>query len=158
MMREAESSFGAATLVGLRLDAVVSSWHERDGARGQDPIHVWLHWQVQGWCQLHTPGSGDLGLYWQEPHDSYDMDRYGRVIVEAGGPELVVSACGRRVSAVSRLRRESPGGSVGVVLNFDGYALAAANLGDESSFTVWPDHDWQREGLRETRVEVGGSQ
>jgi hypothetical protein len=110
-----------------------------------------MRWEYQGWCQLHTSGSGELELTWAEPYESYDMGRYGRVVVEAAGLAVAVDACGRRLSSVSRLWEEPPGHSVGVVLDFEGYALAAANLGDELCFAVWPDQDWRRQGIRVVR-------
>lgn len=94
-----------------------------------------------------TSGTGELTLSWQEPYESYDMGKSGRVVVEPGGPSPLDQALGERLAHAQQLWQEPPGHYTGTLLGFDNVTIGLANLGDELVIEAWPHADWHQWGV-----------
>lgn len=137
MNGDPRSAVDPTTLVGVHLAELCSSWHVFDGVRDEEPMHVWLRWREAGWCQLQ-PGSGDLGISWENPYASYDVGEYGRVVDQPGGQAVLAGAVGTRLTRTGPLWMEPPGYFCGHLFDFGGSLIATANLGDELAFIGRP--------------------
>jgi hypothetical protein len=123
-------------LIGHTLMGVSSSWHEFEGRRCAQPVHVWLSFDGLGTLRLHTLnglviGSGDV-------YEPYDMGEHGRMLVEESSPTSLVDRVGDHVETVSRLYQAPPGATVGMVLHFQGGSVGMADLGDDLVVATWP--------------------
>jgi hypothetical protein len=128
-------------LAGMLL-GVTASWHEQEGARSSEPVHVWISVERVGTVRLHTPGDGTLEIAVGDPYDPYDMQECGGVSV-GEGPDALVERVGQRIEDVSRLRQDPPGMEVGIVLHFREGPVGIANLGDELVIDRWPGDTWK---------------
>lgn len=128
-------------IVGDTLAGVSSSWHELEGRRTEEPVHVWLCLAGLGNLRLSTLNG--LIITSVDVHEPYDMGVYGRVLVDRSGPGALIERVGERVEGVSRLEQSPPGSSVGMVLHFQRGSVGIADLGDELVVATWPG-DWAR--------------
>jgi hypothetical protein len=130
-------------LVGAVLRSVTASWHEYDGRRSGEPMHLWLDVDPGGWVQAHCAGDGSLLLTGQAPYGSYDMARYGTVVVDpAGVAAAVTGLLGQRIRGVEPLIDQQTGVPLGIVLAFDTAAIGVANVADELLVAAWPSSTW----------------
>lgn len=139
---DAHVSIDPETFVGRMLMSVSSSWHEFEGQRSTEPIHVWLSFDGLGTLQLHTVSG--LVITTDNPYEPYDMAEHGRVIVEPSGPAALTERVGERIEAVSRLNQSPPDMAVGVLLDFRGGSVGIADLEDELVVAAWPADAWRR--------------
>lgn len=132
-------------LAGHVLGDVTSSWHELDGRRSAEPVHVWLSVEELGTLRLHTLNG--LVITLDEVDDSVEMAEYGRIVVERGAPTALNSRLGERIERVSRLVQQPPGATVGMLLHFRHHAVGIADLGDVLMVAEWSAADWSSWGL-----------
>ena len=132
-------------LVGNTLKGLAAAWHEFEGKRSPEPIHVWLYLSELGAVQLHTLD----GLVISEGpvYEAYDMAEHGRVVLEQTGPAVLSGRIGERILNVSELAQSPPDMKVGVVLHMKGAAVGIAELGDELVFAEWPSTEWSVQGV-----------
>lgn len=132
-------------IVGHTLIGVSSSWHEFEGRRSAEPVHLWLSFDGLGTLRLHSLNG--LMITSDDVYDPDDMGEHGRILVEQSGPTSLVERVGEHVERVSRLDQAPPGASVGIVLHFPGGSVGIADLGDDLVVTTWPADSWAREGV-----------
>jgi hypothetical protein len=132
-------------MVGRSLTAVSSSWHELEGHRSKEPVHLWLSVDGLGTLRLHTLDG--LVITRDAVSAPYDLGEHGRVVVEPSGPAPLMERVGEPIEAVSRLEQFPPGASVGVLLDFPGGSVGIADLGDELVVASWPADVWPRLGV-----------
>ena len=137
--------------VGHTLAGVSSSWHEFEGRRSAEPVHVWLRLDGLGTLRLHTLNG--LVMTPDGVDEPYDMGEHGRLLVNESGPSALIERVGERVDGVSRLVQYPPGASVGMVLHFQRGSVGIADLGDELVVATWPADDWAR---RNVSIESAG--
>lgn len=136
-------SIDPEAIVGQTLNGVSSSWHEFEGRRSAEPVHVWLHLDGLGTLRLHTLNG--LVISPDAVHEPYEMGEHGRILVEPSGPSPLIEHVGERIEAVSRLAQTTPPGTAaGLVLDFQGGSVGIADLGDELVVAPWPAADWKR--------------
>ena len=133
------------SLVGHTLDGVSSSWHEFEGRRSAQPVHVWLSLDGLANLRLHTLNG--LVITPGDVDEPYDMEEYGRLLVEESGPTALIERVGERVEAMSRLHQSPPGATVGIVLHFQRGSVGIADLGDDLIVAPWPADDWERSNV-----------
>ncbi|WP_188196904.1 hypothetical protein [Nonomuraea sp. SYSU D8015] len=102
----------ADEFVSRRLLQVTVSWHTHPSGDQASLVHMWLHLSDLGPVRFHTAPDASLELTLDQPHDSYDMDEYGQVIVD------------HRIETEIGLRLELDHGEVRIL-----------NLGDELVIT-----------------------
>lgn len=128
-------------LVGHRLEAVTTQWHEFEGARSPDPVHIWLTVPDVGVVRLHTL-DGLLMLLDQTAECAVvEMGEHGRLVLERGGPTPLAERVGETICAVEPLEQFSRGksmGVVGVLLGFEAGRVGIADRGDELTVERWP--------------------
>jgi hypothetical protein len=132
-------------IVGHTLAGVSSSWHEFEGSRSAEPVHVWLRLDGLGTLRLHTLNG--LVITPDDVGEPYDMGEHGRLLVEESGPSALIERVGERVEGVSRLDQAPPGASVGMVLHFQRASVGIADLGDDLVVATWPADDWARRNV-----------
>lgn len=130
-----------AALAGHRLEAVTTQWHELKGARGPDPVHVWLTVQDLGVVRLHTLEGLRMLLEQTAGSAVVEMGEHGRLVLERGGPPPLAERVGETIRTVEPLEQLSRGksmGVVGVVLGFEAGQVGIADRGDELTVERWP--------------------
>ena len=132
-------------LVGHTLAGVSSSWHEIEGRRSAQPVHVWL--SLDGLANLWLHTLNGLVITPGDVYETYDMEEHGRILVGEAGPTALIEHVGERVEAVSRLQQSPPGATVGIVLHFQRASVGIADLGDELIVATWPADDWERSNV-----------
>ncbi|WP_404348674.1 hypothetical protein LG324_13520 [Phycicoccus jejuensis] len=128
-------------LVGHRLEAVTTQWHEFEGARRPEPVHVWLTVQDVGVVKLHTLDGLLLLLEQTAESAVVEMGEHGRLVLERGGPRPLAERVGETIRAVEPLEQFSRGkaiGVVGVLLGFEAGHVGIGDLGDELTVERWP--------------------
>lgn len=138
-------SLDPEALTGHVLTDVTSSWHEFEGMRSTEPVHVWLSFKELGTLRLHTLNG--LAITVNEVGASADMGEYGRIVMERGAPPALSNRVGERIESVSRLFQQPPGAPVGMVLHFRHHSVGIADLGDELTVADWPAADWSSRGV-----------
>lgn len=133
------------SIVGHTLVGVSSSWHEFEGRRSAEPVHVWLFLDGLGNLRLHTLNG--LVITADDVDEPYDMGEHGRLLVEESGPTALMERVGERVEAVSRLDQSPPGATVGIVLHFQRGSVGIADLGDDLIVATWPADNWERRNV-----------
>jgi hypothetical protein len=125
-------------LVGQRLLGVTAAVHEFEGARAEEPVHLWLHLDGLGAIKCHCAGSGALDLRAEQPYVGYDMQEHGRVLVVPSDSGVLAAHTGEVVQSVTPLWQQPPGISVGLALTFVTGTVGLANLGDSLVVGAWP--------------------
>ncbi|WP_157537513.1 hypothetical protein [Nocardioides sp. Root190] len=128
------------SFVGRTLTGMSSSWHEFEGSRSPEPVHLWLFVDGLGSLRFHTRDG--LVITRDGPHVAYDMGEHGRVVVEPSGPQALLERVGERIRSVARLHASPPGMTAGVLLEFSGGSVGIADVGDELVVASWPDETW----------------
>lgn len=132
-------------MVGQTLDGVSSSWHEIEGHRSAEPVHVWLHLDGLGTVRLYALNG--LVLSKEAVHGPYEMGEHGRILVEPSGPLPLTEHVGERIEAVSQLVQAPSGIEVGLVLTFQRGSVGIADLGDELAVARWTDAAWSQQNV-----------
>jgi len=129
--------------VGSILTGVTADWHMFDGERAPQPLVVWMTFEGPGLVQVSTPGDGSIGLFQGDDPESFDMDRYGSVVIEDRPPSVALTdIIGERLRRVTGLNEATLGFPCGYVLSFPSAAIGLANIGDAIWCLPWPDERW----------------
>lgn len=132
-------------LVGNTLDGLAAAWHESEGERSPEPVHLWLYLSELGAVELHTLNG--LVISASPVSEAYDMAEHGRVVLDQTGPAALSGRVGERILSISELTQSPPEVKVGVVLHMEGAAVGIADLGDELVVAEWPSAGWSAQGV-----------
>jgi hypothetical protein len=126
----------ADELVSRKLLRVTVSWHTHSGDGHASLVHMWWHMSELGPVRFHTAPDDSLELTLDQPHDSYDMDEYGHVIVGPAPEDFLMSRfIGQSVRGVHRIADHRIEAEIGLRLELDHGEVRILNLGDELVIT-----------------------
>ncbi|MEU1393901.1 MULTISPECIES: hypothetical protein [unclassified Nonomuraea] len=126
----------ADELVSRRLLQVTVSLHTHPSDDQASLVHMWLHLSDLGPVRFHTAPDASLELAFDQPHNSYDMDEYGQVIVGPAAENFLMSRfIGQSIRAVHRIIDHRIETEIGLRLELDHGEVRILNLGDELVIT-----------------------
>ncbi|GAA3667433.1 hypothetical protein GCM10022224_034560 [Nonomuraea antimicrobica] len=126
----------ADEFVSRSLLQVTVSWHTHPSDDQASLVHMWLHMSDLGPVRVHTAPDASLELTLDQPHDSYDMDEYGQVIVGPAPVDLLMSRfIGQSIRAVHSIIDHRIETEIGLRLKLDHGEARILNLGDELVIT-----------------------
>ncbi|MGJ6970219.1 hypothetical protein ACSDR0_51105, partial [Streptosporangium sp. G11] len=126
----------ADELASRRLLQVTVSWHIHPSDNQASLVHMWLHLDDLDSVLFHTAPDASLELTLDRPHDSYDMDEHGQVIVGPAPEDFLMSRfIGQSIRAVHRIIDHRIETEIGLRLELDRGEVRILNLDDELVIT-----------------------